>query len=300
MKIQVKKLMLSTIVTSVVFTGGVGHVFAQETSTNTNPEMEEMKHDKQQTKYSKKVMEAVRVALGEDTKSTQKDSAIDKLSKTAVMDYYLASFGKKLKGNEVRRAAEEVFSIDLNTISEMNYGSKLSIYSDDIMESLRVSLKEAPTSKTKDDQIMDMSKNEVMDRYIKEHDYALTGAENRLLITNIYGVNLQGISNLEYLQIAIHSKGQWIIKSDKDLFVLKSSLDDVDVSISTTPYFKEVTGSDQLPTSLKNQFLDMGFTYTEETNLLYYKDPAGNSVPDQFKGQVIGLLAKTVATQYQK
>ncbi|EGA90516.1 hypothetical protein GPDM_04124 [Planococcus donghaensis MPA1U2] len=300
MKIQVKKLMLSTIVTSFVFTGGVGNVFAQETSTNAKPETEQMQQNKQETKYSKKVMEAVRVALGADAKSTQKDSAINTLPKTQVMDYYLASFGKKLKGNEVRRAVKEVFSVDLNMISEMNYGSKLSVYSDDIMESLRVSLGEAPTSKAKDEQIMSMMKNEVMDLYIKQHDYSLTGVASRALINGIYGVNLEGISGLEYLQIAIYSKGQWIIKSDKDLFMLKSSLDDVDVSISTTPYFKEVTGSDQLPAALKNKFLDMGFTYIEETNLLYYKDPAGKSVSDQFKGQVIRLLAGTVINQYQK
>ncbi|ANU15566.1 hypothetical protein B481_0625 [Planococcus halocryophilus Or1] len=292
--------MLSAIVTSVVFTGGVGNVFAQETLANAKPKTEQMQHHKQDTKYSKKVMEAIRVALGEGAKSTQKDSAINKLPKTEVMDYYLVSFGKKLKGNEIRRAVEEVFSIDLNTVSKKDYGSKLTVYSNDIMESLRVSLKEAPTSKLKDEQIMSMTKNEVMDRYIKERDYALSGAASRLLINSIYGVNLQGISNLEYMQIAIHSKGQWIIKSDKDLFMLKSSLDDVDVSISTTSYFKEVTGSDQLPASLKNQFLDMGFTYIEETNLLYYKEPTGKSIPDQFKGQVIGLLAKTVASQYQK
>ncbi|ANU24880.1 hypothetical protein BCM40_12685 [Planococcus donghaensis] len=292
--------MLSAIVTSVVFTGGVGNVFAQETSTNANSETEQMQQNKQETKYSKKVMEAVRVALGEDATSTQKDSAINKLRKTQVMDYYLASFGKKLKGNEVRRAVKEVFSVDLNIISEMNYGSKLSVYSDDIMESLRVSLGEAPTSKAKDEQIMSMMKNEVMDRYIKQHDYSLTGVVSRALINGIYGVNLQGISNLEYLQIAIHSKGQWIIKSDKDLFMLKSSLDDVDVSIATTPYFKEVTGSDQIPVALKNQLLDKGFTYIEETNLLYYKDPAGKSVSDQFKGQVTGLLVEAVIAQSQK
>ncbi|WP_262499785.1 hypothetical protein [Planococcus sp. ANT_H30] len=296
MKIQFKKLMVSVFLISMLFTGGVGNVFAQETSTT----VQQAQQQKQDTKYSKKVMEAVRVGLGEDAKSTQLDSVINKMPKVKVMDYYVASFGKKLKGNEVRRAVDEVFSVDLNLVSKKDYGSKLSIYSDEIMKSLRVSLKEGAESTAKDAKIMKMKKNEVMDRYIKEHDYALTGATNRTLINEIYGVNLEGISGLEYLQIAIYSKGQWIIKSDQDLFMLTSSLDDVDVSISTTPYFKKVTGSDQLPPSLKSQFLAMGFTYVEETNLLYYKDPAGHSVPDQFKGQVIGLLAKTVVTQYQK
>lgn len=296
MKIQFKKLIVSALLTSMLFTGGIGSVFAHETSST----VQQAQQHKEDTKYSKKVMEAVRVGLGENAKSTKVDHVINKMPKIEVMDYYLVSLGKKLKGNEVRRAVEEVFFVDLNTVSKKDYGSKLDVYSDDIMKSLRVSLKEKPTSKAKDEKIMNMSKNKVMDRYLKEHGYVLTGVESRILINSIYGVNLQGISNLEYLQIAIYSKGQWIIKSDKDLFLLKSSLDDVDVSIETTPYFKELTGSDQLPTSLKSKFLEMGFTYREDTNLLYYKDPAGNSVPDQFKGIVIGHLIQTIRTQNQK
>lgn len=280
----------------MLFTGGVGSVFAHETSST----VQQAQQHKEDTKYSKKVMEAVRIGLGEDAKSTKVDDVINKMPKAEVMDYYLVSFGKKLKGNEVRRAVEKVFSVDLNTVSEMNYGSKLIVYSDEIMESLRVSLGEAPTSTEKDEQIMSLTKNEVMDRYIKEYNYALTGAENRVLINEIYGVNLYKISKLEYLQIAIYSKGQWIIKSDKDLFLLKSSLDDVDVSIETTPYFKELTGSDQLPASLKSKFLEMGFTYSEDTNLLYYKESDGKSVSDQFKGIVMGHLIQTVMTQNQR
>lgn len=296
MKIQFKKLIVSALLTSMLFTGGVGSVFAHETSST----VQQAQQHKEDTKYSKKVMEAVRIGLGEDAKSTKVDDVINKMPKAEVMDYYLVSFGKKLKGNEVRRAVEKVFSVDLNTVSEMNYGSKLIVYSDEIMESLRVSLGEAPTSTEKDEQIMSLTKNEVMDRYIKEYNYALTGAENRVLINEIYGVNLYKISKLEYLQIAIYSKGQWIIKSDKDLFLLKSSLDDVDVSIETTPYFKELTGSDQLPASLKSKFLEMGFTYSEDTNLLYYKESDGKSVSDQFKGIVMGHLIQTVMTQNQR
>ncbi|AIY04557.1 hypothetical protein Plano_0592 [Planococcus sp. PAMC 21323] len=296
MKIQFKKLIVSALLTSMLFTGGVGSVFAHETSST----VQQAQQHKEDTKYSKKVMEAVRVGLGEDAKSTKVDDVINKMPKAEVMDYYLVSFGKKLKGNEVRRAVEEVFLVDLNTISKKDYGSRLDVYLDDIMKSLRVSLKEEPTSKVKDEKIMDMSKNKVMDRYLKVHGYVLTGAESRKLINYIYGVDLEGISKLEYLQIAIYSKGQWIIKSDKDLFLLKSSLDDVAVSIETTPYFKELTGSDQLPASLKSKFLEMGFTYKEDTNLLYYKDPAGKSVSDEFKGLVMGHLIQTVMTQNQR
>ncbi|WP_236015678.1 hypothetical protein [Planococcus soli] len=299
MKNQFKKLILLTLMTSVALTGGVGSVFAQEAVSNANPQAYEAQQNKEDAKYSKKVMKAVRVGLGVDDKSTQADGVIETMPKVKVMDYYLASFGKKVKGQEVRLAVEEIFDIDLNYVSKMDYGSKLAIYPPAVMESLRVSLNEEPKSTLQDARIMAMTKNQVMDRYIKERDYSLTGEESRTLINQIFGVNLSGISNLEYMQIAISSKGQWIVKSDKDLFVLESSLDDVDVSIYTTPYFKSVTGSDQLPESLKNKLANIGFTYNEETNLLYYKNPTGESVPDAFKGQVIGILIGTIVTEYK-
>ena len=299
MKIHVQKLILATLVTSLALTGGAGSIFAQEARSNANPQAYEAQQNNQDAKYSKKVMKAIRVSLGVDAKSTQADEAIEKMPKVNAMDHYLASFGKKVKGNEVRLAVEEIFDIDLNYVSKMDYGSKLAIYPAAVMESLRASLKEEPTSTKQDARIMGMAKNEVMDRYIKDRDYSLTGAENRILINQIFGVNLSGISNLEYMQIAISSKGQWIVRSDRDLFVLESSLDDVDVSIYTTPYFKRVTGSGQLPESLKNNLMSIGFTYNEEANLLYYKNPTGESVPDAFKGRVMGILINTIVTEYK-
>lgn len=299
MKIQVKKIILSILVTSIALTGGMGSVAAKEATAISAPQAYEAQHHNQDAKYSKKVMKAVRVGLGVNAKSAQADGVIEKMPKVKVMDYYLASFGKKLKGNEVRLAVEEIFDIDLNYVSKMNYGSQLAVYPAPLMESLRVSLKEAPTSVAKDERIMAMAKNEVMDRYMKEQGYSLTGEASRTLINQIFGVNLSGISTLEYMQLAISSKGQWIVKSDTDLFVLESSLDDVDVSIYTTPYFEQVTGSDQLPASLKTKLMNLGFTYDEEENLLFYKNPTGESVPDAFKGQVIGILVGTVMAEYK-
>jgi len=299
LKIQVKHIVLSTLVTGLALSGGAGSVFAQEAASKSNPETYEAQHNKQDAKYSKKVMEAVRAALGADAKSTQADGIIEKMPKVDVMDKYLASFGKKVKGNEVRLAVEAVFDIDLNYVSKMDYGSKLAVYPAAVMESLRVSLNEELASAKQDARIMEMPKNEVMDRYIKEHGDSLTGAESRMLINQIFGVNLAGISTLEYMQLAVSSKGQWIVKSDSDLFVLESSLDDVDVSIYTTPYFKEMTGSEQLPESLKSKLMTIGFTYNEEENLLYYKNPTGESVPDAFKGQVMGILIGTIVADYK-
>jgi hypothetical protein len=187
----------------------------------------------------------------------------------------------------------------LDVVSKNDYGSKLSIYSPAIMESLRASFNVAPDSTEQDARIMELTKNAVMDRYIKEHDYKLTGTESRKLINDIFGVNLDGISTLEHVQLGILSKGQWILKSDTDLFILESSLDDVDVSIYATPYFEGLTGSRELPESMVTSLMALGFTHYEESNLLYYKDPAGGSVPDAFKKDVMKILVSTIMMEYK-
>ncbi|MGO1059591.1 hypothetical protein ACTL32_10725 [Planococcus sp. FY231025] len=303
MKIQFKtmskKVVLFSIMTSIALTGGAGSTFAQGSPANANPQSYEVQHVDQATKYSKHVMRAVRESLGVDSKSTQLDNTIETMPKLQVMDLYLASFGKKVKGNEIRRAVKEIFDIDLDVVSKNDYGSKLSIYPKGLMESLRASFNVAPDSTEQDARIMGLTKNAAMDRYIKEHDYSLTGAESRTLINQIFGVNLNGISTLEHMQLGILSKGQWIVKSDTDLFILESSLDDVDVSIYATPYFESLTGSRELPESMVTKLTAMGFTYYEESALLYYKDPEGGSVPDAFKGQVMGVLIGTILAEYK-
>lgn len=294
MRIYAKKTMVSTLTASILLMGTAGDTSAQESAGNVKAQTYEA-YFQQDGKYSKKVEKAVGEVLGINSESAELDTVLGKLPKIKVLEYYLASFGKKLKGNEIRQAVNEVFEIDLDYISKKDYGSKLSLYPASVMENLRVSLKEDPASTEKDGRIMSMSKNEVMDRYIKENDYAITGAEVNVLINQVFGVNLVGISGLEGKQIAINSKGQWIIKSDHDLFILESSLDDVDVSVYAGPYFEELTGSSELPVSLTTKLIALGFAYSEEEQLLYYKNPAGESVPDAFKGQLIGILLGTIA-----
>lgn len=300
MKIQFKALsktiILSSLVTGMALTGSIS---SNAASAETFLDANETQLQEQAAKYSKKVMRAVRESLGENHKSSQSDSVIEQMPKVQVMDLYLASFGKKVKGNEVRRAVEEIFGVDLDVISKENYGSQLVIYPEDVMRSLRASFNEAPESTKQDVRIMTLTKNEVMDRYIREHDNSLTGAESRVLINGVFGVNLAGISTLEHSQLAISSKGQWILKSDTDLFILESSLDDVAVSVYTTSYFEMVTGSNRLPESLKAKLMNLGFTYDEETELLYYRNPTGESVPDAFKGQVLGSILGTIMTEYK-
>jgi hypothetical protein len=296
-KALARKTVLAGLLTAMALTGGTGSALANGTAS-VNHSTYEVQQNHQEAKYSAKVMKAVRASLGESAKSAKLDGVIQEMPKVQVMDHYLTSFGKKVKGNEVRQAVDEVFDIDLNYISKKNYGSKLAIYPANVMESLRSSFNVKATSTKQDARIMKLAKNDVMDRYIKEHSYSLSGAENRLLINQIFGVNLDGISSLENSQLAISSKGQWILKSEADLFILESSLDDVDVSVYATDYFKKVIGSKQLPESLKNKLMDMGFIYKEESDLLYYKNPTNESVPDAFKGQVLGIIVGTIKAEY--
>lgn len=231
-------------------------------------------------------MEAFSLNKGEEKISTN-------MPKVEVMDRYLESAGK-LKGKEIREAIKDVFGADLNYISEKNYGSKLSIYHVSVMESLRISLNVHSNSTELDAQIMAMTKNEVMDRFMEVHDFSLTGSQIRVLINQIFGVNLDGISGLEHLQISIYSKGLWILQGDTNLFVVSSSLDDVELYVASTDYFEETSGSNQLPESLKQKLISIGFSYDADLNQFVYRNPTNESVPDAFKGQVIGSVVGTV------
>lgn len=279
-----KKLFMGTLLTGVVISSGVGVAQAETIPTETINQVE------QTTKYPSKVMKTVRSSLGISKHSTELDSQINTLTKIQVMDIYLESFGKKLKGNEVRKAVNDVFNIDLDVVSKNNYGSKLNSYNAPIMEALRVSFNQAPNSTLLDKRIMDLPKVEVMDRYIKEKGYALTFNENRELINNIFGVNLTGISGLENGQLSIYSKGQWVIQSNKDLFKISSSLDDVTLYVESTDYYKAQTGSSELPASLLATLINKGFTYDEIAGNYTYTNPTGESVPDADKTQIIGAI----------
>lgn len=287
------KLMIGTLMAGVVLSSGVGISHAK-----TPQSVSSSQQHIQNTKYPIKVMEAVRVSLGEKKHTTALDSQIDKMTKVEVMDRYLGTFGKKVTGKEVRKAVLGVFNISLDTISEKNYGSHLAIYSDDIMQTLRQSLKVAPDSTVKDAEIMAMTKAEVMDHFIKFHRNTLTSAEDRVIINEIFGVNLNGISSLEHARLSIYSKGTWVLQSPTDLFVVSSSNDDVSLYVGTTDYFATHTGSNDLPNSLKQTLISLGFSYDEATGKYFYMNPSGLSVSDSFKGQILGAVLKTIQTEY--
>lgn len=243
-----------------------------------------------ENKYTAAVMKAIENSVGN----------INEMPKTEVMDLYLKSFGTEVNGTEVREVVDGVFGIDLNYISEKNYGNKVSMYNISVMESLRRSLNVTEVSTELDAEIMDMPKNEVMDRYIEVQDKSITGAEIRVLINQIFGVNLDGISGLEHAGISIRSKGQWVLSGDTNLLIVSSSLDDVELYVAPTEYFEESTGSNQIPDSLKNDLTQLGFSYNPEPNHFIYRNPTNESVPDALKGQVMGIVLGTIQSMKQQ
>ncbi|WNB91325.1 hypothetical protein [Bacillus sp. NEB1478] len=219
-------------------------------------------------------------------------------TKLEAMNHYLESLGEKVKGQDVRRAVLESFQLDLDMISKNKYGIKLSIYPEPIMKSVRQSLNMDNDSVDLDAKIMDMPKAEVMDRYIAVHNYSLTCAENRMLINQIFGVNLDGISSLQHSKLSIFSKGQWITHSDADLFYIHTSNDDIALDVGKTDINRTNSGSDELPESLKQKLINFGFTCDNETGVASFSNPTGESVPDALKGQIIKAIVTTIQAEY--
>ncbi|MFC5604754.1 hypothetical protein [Sporosarcina koreensis] len=282
MKTITKKLIVSTLLTVMVLSTSAGTGMVQAESIHTYSTQQ------QATKYPKKVMEAVRESFGVNKHSTEIDTKIESMPQVEVMDKYLESFGKKVKGNEVQKAVQGVFNIDLHEVSKNNYGNKLNSYAAAIMETLRDS------EKLTDAEIMDLPKVKVMQAYIKAHDYPLTGPEIRVLINQIFGINLDGISGIAGLQLGINSKGTWIINTPTDMLVISSSHDDVELYVYTTDYWEQVTGTKEVPDSLKQYFADNGFTYDNVTGKYNWVNPTGESAPEAFKSQTIGMLIQTI------
>lgn len=295
-KTNTSKLILGALLTSIAVTSSTGMVHA-ESQLQSHTEVSEKHYAEVTTKYPQKVMEDVRKSLGVNKHSTIMDAKINAMPKVEVMNRYLPSFGEKVKGKEARKAVLGVFNIDLNSISEHNYGSKLSVYDETVMKNLRESLKLSSTDSKRDKEIMAMSKNEVMDRYMKNMKNSLTSQETRTLINNIYGVNLDGISSIEHSRLGLFSKGVWVIQSDRDVFTVSSTNDDVTIYVAVTDYFKSKTGSTQVPTSLANKLKALGFS-VDSSDRYFYTNPTGESLPESFKGSVMQAVVGAIMTEY--
>ncbi|MEY8752824.1 hypothetical protein [Alkalicoccobacillus gibsonii] len=128
-------------------------------------------------------------------------------------------------------------------------------------------------------------------QFLKENQ---SGQQIRQFINQTYGINLDAISALEGSRISLYSKNQWIVQDDQDLFVVWTGIGDVDVKVYPTDLYKNKTNTSSLPSELKASLQSLGYQPDEQSGGYYYKDPAGQAVPDSFKGQTMGAIMQVV------
>lgn len=224
------------------------------------------------------------------------DQAMTDLTQAEEMDQLLNRNLNNNYGPQVRKAVNNVYGIDINYVSKQGFGNTLSVYHEDIMQPVRKSLNIDVNDTSRDARIMDMPKNQVMDRVLRVNKGTLTGAEIRPIINYIFGINLNGISGLEGAQLSIYSKGQWVIQEDTDMLVISSNSNDTELYVGITKYFTEVTGETEVPSELSAFLEGLGFTFNQTTDRYEWVSPDGLSAPDPFKGQIINELVGTITS----
>jgi hypothetical protein len=194
----------------------------------------------------------------------------DSIAKTKieVMDGYLDGCGGKLNSFEIFRVVKQVFGIDLNALSVL-------------------SQEEMATSSTPLSRV-------VIDSYLNHYEKEMTGVEIRTMINHFFGVNLDGIASLEKARISLYSKDQWIIQSDRDLFIVHTGTGDVDVKVFPTVYFTEQTGLEELPNDLQQSLIRLGYSFDVKIGSYYFSNPTGQAIPDAFKGQTMGAIVEAI------
>ena len=198
-------------------------------------------------------------------------------TKVELMDQSIAS-AEKIDGPTVCAIIREVFGMDL---------AKASLLDKDFAKRAAASASAAS----------DLSEAAV-DLYIVENGECTSGAEARALLNRIFGTNLEGISELHQQRISLYSKEQWIVQNEKDLFIVYTGKDDVDVKVIPTPYFTGKTGMDRLPENLQQALSKLGFAFDEQVDAYYFANPSGQSVPGLFKRQTMGAIHQTIQDSY--
>ncbi|WP_164763035.1 hypothetical protein [Paenibacillus humicus] len=252
----------------------------------------------QNTKYPIEVMKAVRASLGADENSDEMDSQIITLAQVRVMDIFLESLGNPARGQVIRDTVGKVFGFDLDLMSQNDEGNLLASYNSEIMAGVRTYLGLASDDRSRDSAIMSLKKNDVMDHFLSAYGETIPGSDSRRIINYIFGVNIDGLSGLERSRLSVYSKGQWELNNQNDVLIIKSSKGDVDLYVGPTAYYVDKLGTDQLPPELVHALLSLGFTLDTDANLYTYHNVSGESVPDAFKGQVIGAIVTCIQTNF--
>lgn len=297
MKTPTKKLRSSLLKASTLLLVTSSILITPTISEAANSKKPQLSNS-EMTKYPAEIIKGISLTLRIEKhgRLTPADitEQIENMSKVNAMDTYIRSFPKDLTGSRVREIVHQIYKIDLDAISDLGAGTKQVVYP----ELITSSIQQIVDVDDIDSYIHNLSKSEVMDLYLESYHHELAPSDIRVAINIIFGTNLDGISSLENSGIGLFSKGQWINQSNEDLFVVHTSDDDVDVKIYPTDYFKDRTGLDELPSELQDSLKQLGYYFNDEVGAYYYADPDGKSVPDYFKGQTLGLLAKFISTNY--
>jgi hypothetical protein len=289
------------IVAATILLAGASISFSPHVSLAESHKKEYDHHDEQKFKYPLNIMFGVMMTLRKEQGYLHLSEAIDmvhSMKKFEVMDRYLDFRRNKVNSKEIRIIVKQVYDIDLERVSELGAGKQVSTYPTEITDGVKQVLAHESIEDL-DGYIQSLSKVEVMDLYLEYYGKKIEGPEIRRVINQIFGVNLDGISSLEGSGVSIFSKNQWISQYDNDLFVVHTGLTDVDVWVYPTEYFTEQTGLTELPTGLQNGLMALGFEYSEEKGTLYYANPTGESVPDQFKGHTLGTIIGFINGNYK-
>ncbi|PIC56107.1 hypothetical protein CSV80_15190 [Sporosarcina sp. P12(2017)] len=209
---------------------------------------------------------------------------ISKLAKIDVMDMYIDHHADKVTSPVIYEAISQAFGFHLERVPVL---TKVKIGTFEIQSST-----DLDTFNSSPSQI-------ILDLYLAHHHYHVTGDNVRTMINHYFGMNLAGIDGLGKTKISLYSKGQWLVKDEKDLFVIHTGTKDVDVKIYGTNYFMKRTGSKNLPTELQRSLTDMGYSYNPKLDAYYYSNPSGLSVSNAFKGKTIDAIIDITNALYK-
>lgn len=197
------------------------------------------------------------------------------MKKVEMMDQSLKSYGKGISSSEICKVVDSIFTINLDKIPLL-------------------AKEKGETSSIGNE----CTSREAIDSYLQQCNKEITGVEIRNMINAIFGVNLDGISSLEGARISLYSKGQWILRDERDLFVVSTGAGDVDVKVFPTNYFVEQTGVGELPIELQQLLIDSGYSYDEEIGHYYFLNPTGEAVEDAFKGKTMGAILNVIQQSF--
>ncbi|PID14844.1 hypothetical protein CSV63_10360 [Sporosarcina sp. P34] len=236
--------------------------------------------------YSYEIQNVVKSSHQLDTcmSNTELINYISKLAKIDVMDMYIDQYQDKITSLVIYEAIAQAFKFHLEQVPVLTT-EKIGTFEIPPLTDLKT--------------CSSLSSQVILDLYLAHHNHHVTGDEIRTMINHYFGMNLVGIDGLGKTRISLYSKGQWLVKDDKDLFVIHTGTKDVDVKIYCTDYFTARTGSKNLPTELLQSLASMGYSYNSQVDAYYYSNPSGLTVSNAFKGKTIDAIIENTHVLYK-